>query len=146
MLLADENQDEAERRETVEDRICFLKQLGLSETKLAKLDLHSNDKRRFSVLETSVKKLNDVATFLTEEVGLSKEQAAKCLFMSMGSCSVDACLRPKVVLLSKKPQEHRFSGDSCLKLSWGWLCLYCRRMQSCGMLHCYLNFLFLSTA
>lgn len=82
----------------VQERLQFLRELGLSEANLAKLQSCSESSIRFAILKHSLKSCIHVATFLTQEVGCSGPQAALCLFdnVYLASSSVDGCLRPKV--------------------------------------------------
>lgn len=88
--------------ERVQERVQFLRELGLSEKNLTALQCRSKCSLRAALLQTSLRKIMQTVSFLTDEVGLSKSQAANCLYhdVYLGSSSVDGSLRPKVFSLN----------------------------------------------
>eukprot|EP00246_Nothoceros_aenigmaticus_P005428 TRINITY_DN17487_c0_g1_i1.p1 TRINITY_DN17487_c0_g1~~TRINITY_DN17487_c0_g1_i1.p1 ORF type:complete len:358 (+),score=33.50 TRINITY_DN17487_c0_g1_i1:2-1075(+) len=98
----------------VQERVQFLRALGMSEEHLTALQLRSKTAVRSARLQISLKKLTNIARFLTEEIGLSKEQAARCLFQDsyLGSSSVDESLRPNVQYF----RQLGFSPEEIVKL------------------------------
>lgn len=85
----------------LEEKLRCLRNWGLTDKDLAKLQLHLPSSIRSALLNNSAKKLEEVACFLVEECGMPKMKVADALLgnVFLASSSVDEYLKAKVEYL-----------------------------------------------
>ena len=85
----------------LEEKLRCLRNWGLTDKDLAKLQLHLPSSIRSALLNNSAKKLEEVACFLVEECGMPKMKVADALLgnVFLASSSVDEYLKVKVEYL-----------------------------------------------
>lgn len=83
----------------IEEKLKFLETCGLGDSQLEQMRKRLPSAVKNSFLKLTVKRLEEVAIFMEEEVGIKRKDFAYILFSNpyIGGSRVDDCLRPKVV-------------------------------------------------